>query len=246
MYGSRARIAILSPSRGDTGVYEFYRLAPEGVMLLNTTGNVRHLQDSDLEVQVQSLVERAKDVALDKPDLIIAGGSPLVTMQGYGSEERIAARLTDACGIPCVMGIQLEVEALRAVGSNRPVIASPYPAPLDERIVRYLGQAGFDVQGCKGLGILANHEIGFLPEEAAFRIGREAFRSAPEADAIFLPCGRWPTFDAVNKLEGELGVPVVSDTQAVFHGAFVRLGIREPFANAGSLLRSLAPRTVSI
>lgn len=246
MYGWRGRIGFLSPSRGDAVVYEFYRLAPEGVMLLNTTGKVRHLQDSDLAGQMQTLEDAAKDIAVEKPDLIIAGGSPLVTMQGYGSEERIAARLTEACGVPCVMGIQLEVEALRAVGSKRPVIASPYPPALDERIVRYLGQAGFDVQGCKGLGILANHEIGFLAPEAAFRIGREAVRSAPKADAVFLPCGRWPTYDAVNKLEDDLGLPAVSANQAIYYGAFVRLGIHESFSRAGSLLRSLAPRIVTI
>jgi maleate cis-trans isomerase len=225
-------------------VYEFYRLAPEGVLFLNTTGTVRALRDRDLETQLQALEAAARDVAPERPDLIVAGGSPLVTMQGYGSEERIAARLTAACGIPCVTGIQLEVEALRAVGSRRPVIASPYPPELDERLVRYLGQAGFEVQGCKGLGIVDNAEIGLLPVHAALRAGREAAAMAPRADAIFLPCGRWPTLDAVVQLEQDLGLPVVSSAVAIFHGALLRLGVRHPFDAWGSLLRRLSPREV--
>src|SRR5919198_3274601 len=111
MYGWRGRIAHLSPSRGDILVHEFYRIAPRGVMLVNSTGSVRNLRDADLEVRLQSLEVAAKDVATEGVDLIVAGGSPLVTLQGYGSERRISAQLTQACGVACITGIELEVEA---------------------------------------------------------------------------------------------------------------------------------------
>lgn len=244
MYGWRARIAFLAPSRGETLVYEFYRLRPEGVFIMNTTGTVRALRDQDLEKQLQALEAAARDVVPEEPDLIVAGGSPLVTMQGYGSEERIARRLTEACGVPCVMGIQLEVEALHAVGSYRPVLASPYPAALDERIARYLTEAGFEVQGTHGLGIVENAALGKLPPHAALRIGRQAAAAAPNADAIFLPCARWPTLDAVVQLEQDLGLPVVSSTVAMLHGAFARLNVRDRFEPWGSLLRQLTPLQV--
>ena len=244
MYGWRGRIAHLSPSRGDILVHEFYRIAPRGVMLINSTGTVRALRDDDLEGRLETLEAAARDVASEKVDLIVAGGSPLVTLQGYGSERQISARLTDACGVPCVTGIELEVEALRAVGSQRPVIASPYPPALDERLVAYLRAAAFDVQGCIGLGLTNNSEIGVLPEHASLRAGRRATASAPLADAVFLPCARWPTLNTVPLLERELGRPVVSATVAVFYGALRRLGIRDSFATFGSLLGSLAPREV--
>ena len=246
MYGWRGRIAHLSPSRGDWIVLEFYRIAPKGVMFLNTTGTVRSMRDDQLEARLQNLEEAAIDIAADKVDFIIAGGSPIVTLQGYGSERRIAEQLTNACGVPCVTGMQLEVEALRAVNSKRPVIATPYPPSLDERLVDYLGQAGFEVQGCKGLGIENNAKIGLLPEHASLRIAREAVASAPDADAIFMPCGRWPTLDSAILLEQELGLPVVTSTLAMAYGSFSRLNIREPFDGCGSLLESLAPHKVVV
>jgi maleate cis-trans isomerase len=246
MYGWRGRIAHLAPSRGDTMVHEFYRVAPKGVMLFNTTGTIRNLRKEDIEARLQYVEAAAKDVATDKVDLIIVGGGPVATAQGYGSAERIAAQLTEACGVPCVMSIQFQVQALQAVGSRRPVIASPYPKELDEQLVEYLGKAGFDVQGAKGLGIVRNAELGLLPEYAALRIGREAVAMAPRADAILLPCSRWPTLDAVVLLEQELGLPVVSATIADFYGAFKFLNIRDTFEGYGSLLRSLAPRTVEV
>jgi maleate isomerase len=225
-------------------VYEFYRVAPKGVMLLNTTGTIRNLQDSDIEGQLRTLEAAARDAVADRVDLIIVGGGPLITKLGYGSEKRIADQLSEACGTPVVTSIQFMVEALRAVGSQRPVIASPYPPMLDERLARYLTEAGFEVQGCKGLGIVNNAEIGALPEYAALRCGRQAAAMAPEADCVLLPCARWPTLDAAILLEQELGLPAISATIADFYGSFKRLGIRDSFEECGSLLRRLAPLAV--
>ena len=55
MYGWRARIGHIAPSRGDTLVYEFYKMFPEGFMMLNTTGTVRQLVDSDFEAQLSRI-----------------------------------------------------------------------------------------------------------------------------------------------------------------------------------------------
>ena len=52
MYGCRARIGHVAPSRGDTLVYEFYKMFPEGFMMLNTTGTVWQLVDDDFERQL--------------------------------------------------------------------------------------------------------------------------------------------------------------------------------------------------
>ena len=41
MYGWRAKIGHVAPSRGDTLVYEFYQMLPEGFMILNSTGTIR-------------------------------------------------------------------------------------------------------------------------------------------------------------------------------------------------------------
>ena len=57
MYGWRARIGHVAPSRGDTLVYEFYKMFPEGFMMLNTTGTVRQLVDSDFEAALQRIDE---------------------------------------------------------------------------------------------------------------------------------------------------------------------------------------------
>jgi len=60
MYGWRARIGHVAPSRGDTLVYEFYKMFPEGFMMLNTTGTVRQLVDNDSRSSCSALRRRCR------------------------------------------------------------------------------------------------------------------------------------------------------------------------------------------
>ena len=62
MYGWRARIGHVAPSRGDTLVYEFYKIFSEGFMILNTTGTVRQLVDGDFEKHLERIEEAVQDL----------------------------------------------------------------------------------------------------------------------------------------------------------------------------------------
>jgi len=86
MYGWRARIGHVAPSRGDVLVYEFYRMLPEGFMLLNSTGTIRQLVDADFDRQLKRIEEATVDLAENNCDSIIIGGSPLFTKMGHGSD----------------------------------------------------------------------------------------------------------------------------------------------------------------
>jgi len=99
MYGWRARVGHVAPSRGDTLVYEFYRMLPEGFMIFNTTGTIRQLVDADFEKQLQRIEEATLELADNNCDVIIIGGSPLFTRLGYGSDIEVGKRLTAKAGV---------------------------------------------------------------------------------------------------------------------------------------------------
>jgi maleate isomerase len=239
MYGWRGRVGHLAPSRGDTFVHEFYQVAPEGVMLLNSTGSIRDLDRRDIERQLTRLEEGARDLADAGADIVVLGGSPLFTLRGWGSERAISEQVTSAAGVPCVAGVQLMVEGLRALGVRRPAIATPYPPEFDERLAAYLTQAGFEVQSVVGMGIRHNAEIGALPEETSYRQGRRAATQSPVADGILMPCNRWPTLARLALLEADSGLPAVSSAAAVLWGALRFLGLRDRIDGWGRLLASL-------
>jgi maleate cis-trans isomerase len=93
MYGWRAKIGHVAPSRGDTLVYEFYRMLPEGFMILNSTGTIRQLVDADFDRQLKRIEEATQDLVENKCDAIIIGGSPLFTKLGYGSDIEMGLRV---------------------------------------------------------------------------------------------------------------------------------------------------------
>src|ERR1041384_1480694 len=110
MYGWRAKIGHVAPSRGDTLVYEFYRMLPEGFMLLNSTGTIPRVVDADFDRQLQRIEEAAQDLVDNKCDAIIIGGSPLFTKLGHGSDIEMSRKISAKFGGPVLPGINGEVE----------------------------------------------------------------------------------------------------------------------------------------
>src|SRR6266850_3741087 len=138
MYGWRAKIGHVAPSRGDTLVYEFYKMLPEGFMLLNSTGTIRQLVDADFERQLQRIEEAAADLVDNKCDAIIVGGSPLFTKLGHGSDAEMGKKLTDKFGVPVSPGITGEIEALKSLNIKKLVVATPHEESLNQRMKAFL------------------------------------------------------------------------------------------------------------
>ena len=61
-----------------------------------------------------------------------------------------------------------------------------------------------------------NLEIGRKEPEAAYNLAK----SLKKADAIFISCTNFKTFDAIYELEDELHIPVISSNSASLWNAF--------------------------
>jgi maleate isomerase len=159
MYGWRAKIGHVAPSRGDTLVYEFYQMLPTGFMILNSTGTIRQLVDADFERQLQRIEEAAADLVDNKCDSIIIGGSPLFTKLGYGSDIEMGQKLSAKFGVPVSPGITGEVEALKSLNLKKLVVATPHEDTLNERMKAFLEASGFKVLKIHGYGVRKNADL---------------------------------------------------------------------------------------
>ena len=240
MYGWRARVGHVAPSRGDTLVYEFYRMLPEGFQLLNSTGTIRQLVDTDFERQLGRIEEAALDLVDNGCDVVVLGGSPLFTKLGHGSDVEMGRRLTGKTGVPVTAGITGEVQALKAMGLRRLVVATPHEDELNARMKAFLEASGFEVLRIEGYGLRKNSAISDLPVHASYKIAKRLYEKAPEADGIFIPCPRWPTIEDVGLLEHEIGKPVVTSCQAYIWHALNLIRIRQEVNGYGRLMGSLA------
>ena len=182
MYGWRARIGIVFPSRGDTLTYEFYKMAPDGIVLVFSCLNLSQLTTDQFRTAAKKYDEAAKDLAQVGVDIIVLSGSPLFQLQGVGSDIEAMNRVQKMTGTIITTGITAEIEALRHLNIKRPVIATPFKEELNERSKKFLEAHEFEVLEIKGLGIQRNSEIAHLPLHAPYKLAKELYLKNPDAD----------------------------------------------------------------
>ena len=236
MYGWRARIGVVLPSRGDSFIYEFYEIVPKGVVLVAEIIGLFNLTKEELGAAMLKYRTSARNLAQVGVDTLLLSGSPVFQLQGFGSDREMIGEVEKETGIPTLTSVTAEVEAMRLLNMKKLAIATPFVEEVNQRSAAWYRAAGFEVLNIKGMGIQKNSEIARLPFYASYRIAREAFLEAPGADGVYIACPRWGTIESIEKLEQDLGVPVVSSSQASIWMALRKSHVREAIRGFGSLL----------
>lgn len=240
MYGWRARIGFINPSMtAETMVQEFPMVAPPGVAMVMTCLAIQHLVRDDIGKSLGYLKAAAAEMARAQVDVIVLGGSPPVTYGGVGFDKEIARQIAEVTTIPGTTSQTGAVEGLRRLGVTKVALASPFAEDQNLLLKKFLEDSGLKVVAVKGLA-LPLIDIGRMPAAASYQLAKEAFRAAPDAEGIYMPCAQMPTFRNIAPLERDLGVPVVTSFQAMLWHVFEMLRIHEPIQGYGRLLESLA------
>jgi maleate isomerase len=237
MYGWRARIGQVVPSRGDSFIYEFYKIVPKGVVLVPAIIGLFHLTKDELKAAYLKYKAAARDLAEVGVDVIVLAGSPLFQLKGFGSDLEIIQEVEKEMGIPATTSVTAEVEAMRYLRMKTIVIATPFREEVNQRSASWYQKAGFEVLKIKGLGIEKNSEIARLPFYAPYQLAKEIFLENPGADGIYIACPRWGTIEVIEKLEQDVGVPVVTSSQATIWMALRKANVRESIQGYGRLMR---------
>jgi maleate cis-trans isomerase len=114
------------------------------------------------------------------------------------------------------------------------VLAAPWSEAINRATAAFIDANGFAVLAQGALGLVRNLEIGLLDPQSAYDLARRLDR--PDADAVILACGNWSTLAAIERLERDLGKPVLTTNQVTLWHAFKLLGAA-PLAGPGVLLR---------
>lgn len=236
MYGHRARIGYTSPPfLTETFPCEFYRMVPDGVTLVLTTLAIKRLTAEETARSVEVTLEAAREMGRAGVDVVVFGGVPLNLSLGHdwlaGTMRRMAAEI----GVPVTSSVTAQVNALRAVGAEKPVLLHPFADP-DGFDSSYVGHHGFELAGVRGAGRTVA-ELATVPEDEVRRLAEALFRAHPGADAVYVPAPHWATIGFIDDMERELGVPVITAIQAIVWESLRLAGIAEPIGGYGRLLR---------
>jgi maleate isomerase len=185
-------------------------------------------------------VERAaRELASAEVDVILQAGTAIAFFRGFGHDAELCRRISAATGIKSTTSLTAVVAALKALGIRKPAIATSYTTDIDERLAEVLTQSGFEVACIRGMGFRKSPEMGRVQPSETYRLAKEVVRSGHGADGIFICCGNLRSFEVIETLEADTGLPVVTSNQAGLWHALRLAGIAERLAGYGRLTREL-------
>lgn len=229
----------------DLDAYQFYRIAPEGMMLVTTQLNLKQYSLAAVEDELPTLWERFDLLAKKGVDRISLSGVPVAAALG---RPRVLALLKEAStrtGLLCDTDLEAHIAALQHLGATQIALATRWPDAVVEALTRYLAEAGIEVVARRSRSRTLEQNKAASPaddHQLALDLGREALSAAPEAQALLVPGGLWFAVHAAPMLEAELGRPVLlnitSTTWAALHAARGGVQVR-PDPHWGKLLASV-------
>jgi maleate isomerase len=232
----KIHIGILSPATADRPHFQSLKqmLPPEVIV---TNEGLGLLQDSyhDLEGKTDEIAARAKEfVRKNKVQgLIVTGG--FVTLFNPGLETKVA----EAVQIPVTSAVPSVIAALHALSVTKVMLVTPFTADMNAYIEKHLADLGFivfpgpphDKTRKPGAGV----EIS--PDELFHKV-EASFRQHPTTQAIYFQGATLDPLPIIQRLEDNLGVPVVSSNTAMLWNILSKLGSIFSIKGYGKLLSS--------
>ena len=244
MIGWRGHLGKISPAPVAGRVMrEFYDVVPDGVDLTIGPLTVQTISRESM-ADMMKLVGNATELLAEKGvDAIYLGGIPPIVMQHPGYDLEVVAEMEKRSGVPAPPMSPASWMHSAQLGIKRLVMAAPFEDWVIDLIKKYYGAAGFDIVHMKGMPLKTSTQRRALPIEVEYTFTRQVFRECKEqVDGIYIPCGGWGTVYNVERLEQDLGKPVV--TWFTAHDLVVpeQAWVRAPIRGFGSLLESLSTR----
>jgi maleate cis-trans isomerase len=204
----------------DLSAYQFYRAAPDGMVLVTTGLRLKAYSTEAVENEMGNLKESLEILEKRGVDRIFLGGVPVAARLG---RERVLKLLNDAhsqTGIVCDTTLEAIVSSMHHCGIKEIVIASRWADDLIKAVIDYLSGVGIEVISYLALGRnMAQNQVpnASADHESALEMGSRLLTENPSAQALLMPGGRWFAVHAAAMLQEKFNKPVfINITSAIW------------------------------
>lgn len=213
---------------------EFNLMRPKDATVHAARMRLREVVVFELVSMEEELRLEALKLADARVDVIGFGCTSGSLVKGLGHDWEIVSRIEKITKILAVATAGAVVDALKALKLSKISVGTPYTEQINALERRFLEQNGFQIVKMRGLGITDNTEIGRLRQEAVYNLVRDV--ETAKAEAIFVSCTNLATIEVIEKLEKELGKPVVSSNTATLWAMLRKIGYKKGIRGYGHLL----------
>ena len=246
-YGWRARCGYITPTPAhENNSYEFYLVAPEGVTIVMTSlGVVLTDRERSYGEAIERLEAATEEIMTRRPQSIMQAGVPLIATRGWGFEDEVLGRIGNVTDTPAATDLGSCIRAMNGLGMRRVAMLTPFDDKTHAQLAEYVANADIDVANAGSVvgevagGELRAYEVSTMDLGIVRRMAADLFRATPDADGVWITGALMPSVAAVEPLEQELGVPVVSSMQAMAWQSLRLAGVDDKIPGFGRLLREL-------
>lgn len=240
MRGDTVTIGLIIPDSGTAVLDEYRKLLPPGVEAVAVSLPLRggEMTTAALaEMSTDGTIERAAlALRLRRVDCALFACTAGSLLHGREWDAAITSRISRVAGVPALTTATAALWALRAVGSQRLTMITPYLPELDIAEKAYLEEVGYDVVSVGGAEHRFDAEISLLtPDDLAWHVD---LVDLGESDTVFVSCNSWRVLDALSRLEAVHRRKFVTSNQAGAWATVRLLGIPDPVTGFGALPRS--------
>lgn len=229
-----ARIGVIYLSTDEIGEDAFNSMIPKGEVSVFAT-RTAHDHSSDGKFKLPTTFTAVTDTLPPPGRIDVLAFSCTSATVTLGIENLLSELKQARPGIKYTSPAIASIAALKQFGAKRVALLTPYDMVFHRKFIPFLRENGFDVVADGTFNCRSDDEMCELTPEAIFDAAKVLVeKSAP--DAIFVSCTSTPIVPHLDRFERELGVPIVSSTQAMAWDALRLAGYHKPIEGYGLLL----------
>ncbi len=145
-------------------------------------------------------------------------------------------RIRDAIGIPVTTALEASIAAMRALLIRRPLLLTPFDAPLNERLAAYLSQSGIQPLLPTRYFTSIEAAAAAAPDEV-FALAKRELTANSGADGIYFQGGRLDPLPVLERIEHDLKTTTVASNPAMLWHILTKLDLKFHIEGGGRLLR---------
>ena len=224
----KARIGVLVPFTNTNLEADMALLRPDGVSVhfARLGGyDVDEIPDASQMAGLGSanIDDTLRMLSGAKPDVIMYGCTSATLTHGPAFDTDLASKIARQSGAGTVTAAGALVAALQTLEVTQIGFASPYVARINDDAITFLAGSGIDtVRRSEVSEALDNYGQGELTPQKVFDLGLAA--DHPDAQAVVLSCTDMRSVEIIDRLESEIGKPVITSNQAMLFAAMQHLG----------------------
>jgi maleate isomerase len=178
----------------------------------------------------------ATEIALHADPQYLILGFSLEMVHGTLEALAIPDQVERQFGIGVAVWARAVTAALEKFGAKRVSVLTPFNEPGNRSTLQFFAELGFEVVNIVGLSCASTVDVAHIPEALMEQVIREEL-AVEGVDAV-VQCGTGLSMSNISeRLEPELGVPIIGINAALLWYALRENGYMEPLEGGGRLLR---------